>query len=116
MKTLLTNWREILLTLILIPLMLFCMALLGSVPVAESSGLGNLVSIVVSLLGGVLKFAVCLALAWVGMAITFPEANRFIVSVEFDGWWARVPGHVRGYVSLGAVAVLALVAALCMAS
>jgi hypothetical protein len=66
--------------------------------------------------GGVLKFAMCLALAWFGLAVTFPEANRFIVGEEFDGFWLRTPTHFRGYMSLCAVAVLALVAALCMAA
>ena len=75
-----------------------------------------LLSLAVTLLGGVAKFVFCLALAWAGLAITFPEASRFTFGQCFDVWWTHSTQSQKGYISVTAAAVLSIVAALCMAS
>lgn len=115
-KLLRSNLREIIALLLLIPLMLAGLHLLGSAEVSQNGPLSTLVSLAVSVLGGVLKFAVVLILAWVGLAVTFPEAGRFTHSDSFDTWWGLTPAKYRGYVSICFAAVLILAAAICMAS
>ncbi len=115
-KLLKSNLREVIALVILIPLMLFALALLGTAEVAESGPLSTLVSLGVTLLSGVLKFAVVLALAWFGLAITLPEANKFVVSCAFDDWWSHLNFYTKGYVAIAFTAVLILAAAICMAA
>lgn len=115
-KLLKSNVREVIALLVLIPLMLYALMLLGTVEVASSGPLSTLVSLGVTILGGVLKFAVVIALGWIGLAITFPEANRFIVTSSFDDWWQHLNFFTKGYISLGFVAVLIIAAAICMAA
>lgn len=116
MKFLKSNWREVIAIIVFVCILLVGILALGSREVSESSGLSAAVSVAVQLLGGVAKFVVCLALAWAGLMVTFPEANKFIVSDIFDRFWDVCPTNVKGYVALVATGVLAIVAALCMAS
>ena len=116
MKLLKSNWRELVALVAFICILLIGILSLGTRGVSESPAVSAALSVAVQLIGGVAKFAVCLALAWVGLAITFPEANRFILSTRFDGWWEHLVNEGKARVSLVAVAVLALVAALCIAS
>jgi hypothetical protein len=116
MKLLKSNWREAIALVVFVCILLAGILALESREVSESSMASAAVSVAVQLLGGVAKFVVCLALAWVGLAITFPEANKFVVTSAFDNWWLHVVSSSKGYIALAAVAVLALVAALCMAS
>lgn len=116
MKFLKSNWREAVALVVFVCILLAGILALGTREVSESSGLSAAVSLAVALLGGVAKFAVCLALAWSGLAVTFPEAARYVFDDEFDGFWQRCPGYAKFYVAISAAAVLSLVAALCMAS
>lgn len=115
-KLLRSNLREILALLILVPLMLAGLHALGTADVSQNGPLSTLVSLAVSILGGVLKFAVVLILAWVGLAVTFPEAGKFVHSSAFDTWWNLAPEKYRGYIGLAFTAVLVIAAAICMAS
>ena len=116
MKLLKSNWREILALLFVVSVLFFALLLLGSADVSANGPLSTLVSLVTSLIGGVAKFAVALALAWFGLAVTFPEANRFVVGQGFDIWWTHLTNTDKGRVSVIAAGVLSIVAALCMAS
>lgn len=116
MKLLLSNLREIILALIVIPLLVLGLVALGNPGIADSPTTSTAVSVLVSLLGGIVRFAICAALAWIGLAITFPEANRFIVSTRFDSWWQHLNDNEKARASLLAVAVLVITAALCMAA
>jgi len=116
MKTILTNFRELLAVIITLALLFALLLLLGTVEVSESGPLSTLVSLLVTLIGGTARFAVALALAWFGMAVTFPEANRFIVGPCFDSWWLHLTQNQKGYIAISAVAVLAVVAGLCLAA
>lgn len=115
-KFLKSNLREAIALLLVIPLLWFTINALGLNSVAESGPLSALVSLAVTLISGIVKFAVCLALAWAGLAVTFPEAAKHVFSVEFDAFWGRTPTYVKFYCSLVGAAVLSIVAALCMAS
>lgn len=116
MKFLKSNWREVVAIVVFVCILFAGILALGAPEVSESSGLSAAVSLAVTLLGGVAKFVVCLALAWCGLMVTFPEAARYVFDEEFDGFWIRCPGYVKFYVSLAGAGILALVAALCMAS
>ena len=111
-----SNWREILAAIIIIPLLLVAILALGSKDVSESGPISAAVSLAVTLIGGVTKFVVCLALAWAGLAVTFPEAGKFVFGQSFDIFWNQSPISLKGLIVLIAAAVLAIVAALCMAS
>ena len=116
MKFLKSNWREAVTLAVFVIALLVGILALGTREVSENSGASAAVSLVVTLLGGVTKFAVCLALAWGGLLVTLPEANKFIVGDIFDRFWECCPTNVKGYVALAATGILAIVAALCMAS
>lgn len=116
MKFLKSNWREVISVIVFVGVLFAGILALGTSQVSESSGLSAAISLAVTLLGGVAKFVVCLALAWAGLAITFPEAARFTFGSCFDAWWTHSTQSQKGYVSITAAAVLAVVAALCMAS
>lgn len=116
MKFLKSNWREAVAIFVGIAILLIGILSLGTREVSENSGASAAVSLVVTLLGGVTKFAVCLALAWGGILVTFPEANKFIVGDVFDRFWECCPTNIKGYIALTATGILAIVAALCMAS
>jgi hypothetical protein len=113
-KLIKSNWRELVALLATIAILFALLTALGTVEVSESGPLSTLVSLAVTLIGGVAKFALALALAWFGLAITLPEANRFIVGHCFDSWWTHLTQSEKGYISLTAVAVLSITAALCM--
>lgn len=115
LKYIKSNWREALSLAVFVSLLLFGLLALGSSEVAESSGASAAVSLVVTLLGGATKFACVLALAWLGL-YTIPEVAPFMFSGSFDQWWERRSETERGWIGLGSAAVLAIVAALCMAS
>jgi hypothetical protein len=114
MNTIRTNWRELLAVLITLAILFGSLLLLGTVEVSESGPLSTLVSLLVTLIGGAARFTAAVALAWFGMAITFPEANRFIVGQCFDSWWTHLTQNQKGYIAITAVAVLSIVAALCL--
>lgn len=116
MKFLKSNWREAVAIFAGIAILLIGILSLGTREVSEDGTLSAALSLTVSLIGGVTKFAVCLALAWSGLMVTFPEANKFIISDVFDRFWECCPTNVKGYIALAAAAVLGIVAALCMAS
>lgn len=116
MKFLKSNWREVVAIVVFVCILFAGILALGAREVSESSGLSAAVSLAVTLLGGVAKFVVCLALAWAGLAITFPESARFTFGSCFDVWWTHSTQSQKGYISITAAAVLAIVAALCMAS
>lgn len=116
MKFLKSNWREAVTLAVFVIALLVGILALGTREISENSGASAAVSLVVTLLGGVTKFAVCLALAWGGLMVTFPEANKFILHDEFDRFWECLMPNARGYIALAAVGILAIVAALCMAS
>lgn len=116
MNTIRTNWRELLAVLITLAILFGLLLLLGTVQVSESGPLSTIVSLLVTLIGGAARFTVVLALAWFGMAVTFPEANKFIVGQCFDVWWQHLTQSQKGYIAISAVAVLSLTAALCLAA
>lgn len=113
-KLILSNIREIIVIAILFVLMLFGMDLLADKSVAANGPMSELVALGVSVLTGVFKFAACLALAWFGLSITFPEAGRFVHGSDFDDWWHRLDPHRRAFVCLIAAGILCLVAGMCM--
>ena len=115
-KLIRSNWREVVALVVTIAILFALLLALGTVEVSESGPLSTLVSLATMLIGGVAKFAVVLALAWFGLAVTLPEANRFIVGQCFDTFWTHGTQHQKGVISLIAVAVLAIVAALCMSA
>lgn len=116
MKTLISNWRELLIGVLLFLLVTGLLLLMGSDSVADNPPLSIALSGLLALFMGVLKFAVACALAWFGLAFTFPEANRFIVSSDFDRYWHDMLPWRKAQIALAAVAVLAIVAGLCMSS
>jgi type IV secretory pathway VirB2 component (pilin) len=116
MKLLKSNWRELVAVVVFVSLLIAGIFALESRAVSEHGQASAAVSVLILLLGGVAKFIVTLALAWIGLAITFPEANRFVVGDCFDVWWKHSTQSQKGYIAVSAVAVLALVAAQCMAS
>lgn len=115
LKLLKANLREVISLLVIVAVLLIGLFLLQSRAVSESGETSTAISVLVTILGGTLRFVVCLALAWFGLAVTFPEANRFVVGIQFDGWWQTLPVEHKAIVALVGVAVLAIVAALCMA-
>ena len=116
MKFLKSNWREIVAIALFVGLLFAGILALGNRAVSESSNLSAAVSLAVSLLGGAAKFITCLLLTWLGLAITFPEAARFVFGQCFDSWWQHITQSQKGYISICAAAVIGIVAALCMAS
>jgi hypothetical protein len=88
---------------------------LGVPGIAESPAASTLVSVIVSILGGICRFVVCVALGWFGL-LSFPEANKFVLGTRFDSWWQHLNDDGKARVSLAAVAVLVLTAALCLAA
>lgn len=110
------NRREIVFLFVTLTVLFFALGALGRVEVAESRSLSTLVALGVSLLQGVVRFCMVLALGWFGLAVTFPEANRFIASYEFDHFWERTPVYYKGYIALAGVAALGIMAAICMAA
>ena len=115
-KLIQSNWREAVSFITILVVLIIGLLLLGNRDVAESGTLSTIAGVLVQLLGGFVKFVSCLALAWFGMGITFPEANRFVVGNGFDLFWTHLTSEQKGLVALTAVAILAIVAALCMAS
>jgi hypothetical protein len=113
-KTIKSNWREVILVSIALSILVIGLLALGKSSVAESGPLSTIVSVAVTLFGGLLKFAAACAFAWFGLAVTFPEANRFIVSDDFDRWWNLCPVPTRAIISLSAAAILLVVAAVCL--
>lgn len=113
-KTLQSNWRELVAVAAFIAVLLVGLALLGSPSVASSGPLSNAVSVLVTIIGAVAKFVTALALGWFGLAVTFPEANKFVVGDSFDIWWGTLRLETRAIVALCAAGVLAIVAAICM--
>lgn len=115
-KNLKSNWRE-LVALIVVNSILFSLLLaLGTVNISESGPLSTLVSLVTTLIGGASKFSMVITLMWFGLAVTFPEAAKFLLGNRFDSAWEHCTDHGKLTITLSAVAALALVAALCMAS
>ncbi|GAA5117155.1 hypothetical protein JIN84_17830 [Luteolibacter yonseiensis] len=115
-KLIQSNWREVIAVIVTIALLIIGLISLGNANIAASSAASTAVSVGVSLLGGICHFGVALALAWFALAVTFPEANRFILSIRFDNWWSHLNDDGKARISLITVAVLVLVAALCLAS
>lgn len=115
-KLIKSNIREILTILAILAALIGGMILLGNAEIASNGTASTALSIAVSLIGGIMKFVVCLGLAWFGLAVTFPEANKFVVGNCFDNFWQHCTNSQKGLIALAGVAVLALVAALCMAS
>ncbi len=111
-----SNWREFVALMLGLILLLVLLLALGTAEVSESGPGSTIVTLLVTLIGGTVKFSACLALAWGGLLVTFPEANKFIVGDIFDRFWDVCPTNVKGYIALAAAAVLGIVAALCMAS
>ena len=116
MKTFLSNWREVLIGIVAFFLVAFLLSALGSEAIAKNPSLNMLVTGLTSLAMGGLKFVAACTLAWFGLAVTFPEANKTIVGDAFDDWWKSQTSDRQNLISLAAVAVLALVAGICMAS
>jgi hypothetical protein len=115
-KLLKSNLREVVALLIIIPIATYVLLLLGSEKISSSGPLSVFVSQAVVILSGVLKFAVVLALAWFGLAVTWPEGNRFIVGASFDDWWKDLNVREKAYITLAITAVLIIAAAICMAA
>lgn len=115
-KFLKSNWREAVAVFAGIAILLIGILSLGTHAVSEDGTLSAALSLTVSLVGGITKFIVCLALAWSGLMVTFPEANKFINADEFDRFWIYLSPTSRGIIALSAAGILAIVAALCMAS
>lgn len=111
-KNIKSNWRE-LVAIIIVNAILFALLMgLGTVKVSESGPLSTFVSLAVAALGTAQKFTTVLTLAWFGIAVTFPEAARFILSNRFEMAWEHFTESTKLKTSLIAVAVLAIVAAL----
>lgn len=115
-KLILSNWRETVAFLAFLVILILSLLLLGTRDVSESGTLSTIASVAVTYIGGIAKFITVLALAWFGLAVTFPEANRFVVGNGFDIFWTHLTNSQKGIIALTTVAVLAIVAALCMAS
>lgn len=115
-KFLKSNWREAIALAVIVPLLLVAILALGSKDVSESGPLSATFSLLATLIGGAAKFATALALAWLGLLVTFPEANKFILGDEFDAQWEGQPPKTKLLISLSAAGILAIVAGLCMAS
>lgn len=111
-----SNWREAVAIFVGIAILFVGILSLGTREVSQDGTLSAALSLAVSLIGGLTKFVVCLALAWAGLAVTFPEAAKFVFEHRFDHFWQHCCDHTKGMISLIAAAVLAIVAALCMAS
>ena len=111
-----SNWREALALAIVFVLLLVAILALGSRSVSESAPLSAGISLLVTLVSGAIKFIACLALAWAGLAITFPEAARFTFGESFDVFWQHQPMVRKGVIGLVTAAVLSFVAGLCMAA
>lgn len=116
MKTLLSNWREVLIGVLAFSIVTFLFLLLGSKQVHDNPALDLVVTGLVQLAMGGLRFAMALILVWFGLAVTYPEANRHIVGSAFDDWWKALTTDQQSKISLTAAAVLAIVAGLCMAA
>lgn len=115
-KNLKSNWRE-LVALIIVNAILFALLMgLGTVKVSESGPLSTFVSQSTRLVGIASIFVFVLSLAWFGLAITYPEAARFLLSNRFDNAWDHCTDHQKLNTTLIAVAVLAIVAAIVAAS
>ena len=115
-KTLVSNLRELFAFVLTLLLLLSLLSLLGNARVAEDPSLSTLVSVLTTLVTGAMYFVTAVAFAWFGVAITFPEANRFIQSTTFDKFWDLASEGKKMAASLIAVAVLALVAAICFSA
>lgn len=115
-KTIVSNLRELLTFVLAFIVLFFLLTALGSEKIANSPALSTLVSVVTTIVGGALNFVTVLGLAWFGLAVTLPEANRFIQSRVFDDFWSQAPAGQKMTASLVAVAVLALVAAICLSA
>lgn len=115
-KNLKSNWRELVALTVIGTLLLLGLLVLGLRGVSESGPLSALASLVVTLLSGTVKFCAVLAMAWLATPWTFPKAGKFLLSSRFDSWWEHRNDHDKAVTTLIAVATLALVAALCMAS
>lgn len=116
MKTLLSNLREILTFILAFVILLFLLSALGSEKIAANPVLSTFISVATTIVGGALNFVTVLALAWFGLAVTLPEADRFIQSTTFDDFWKSAPDAKKMAASLIAVAVLALVASICLSA
>lgn len=115
-KNLKSNWRE-LVAFIIVNAILFALLMgLGTVKVSESGPLSTFVSLAVSTLGTAQKFATVITLAWFGLAVTFPESARFLLSNRFENTWEHFTEPAKFKITLIAVAVLAIVGALVAAS
>ena len=110
-----SNWRETLAIAIVTPLLLLGLFALGTPEVADSGPLSSAVSLAVTLIGASVKFAWVLFMAWAGLH-TLPEASKFTFGHQFDIFWQHTPSSLKGLICLIAAGVLAIVAALCMAS
>lgn len=109
-----SNWREVISMLLVIVLLILGVLALQSSAVSESAEASTALSVIIQLLGGVVKFIVCLGLTWFGLLVTLPEANRFVVSRDFDKWWTELFFVKKGYVALAAAGVIGVMAALCL--
>jgi len=116
LKTLISNWRELLVSLLVFAVVLFLLALLGNNYVKESPFLSTLVSGALQLGFGLLKLVFACAFAWFVLPMTLPEANREIVGDAFDKWWKDQVPAMRIKVGLGAAALLFIGACLCLSS
>lgn len=116
MKTFLSNWREVLIGIVALLIVTALLSLMGSEAVAANPTLNLIVTGVTQIAMGGLKCVSAVGLAWYLIAVTFPEANKFIVGSAFDDWWKSLNSSEQARISLIAVAVLAVVAGLCMAS
>lgn len=115
-KLLFDNLRELALALAAVAILVLGLLLLGDAGIARSPAASTAVSVLVSLLGGLVKFAVVLAAGWFGLAVTFPEANRFLQSRSFEAWWVKMSDDEKSKLTLLAVAVLVIAASMCMAA
>lgn len=115
-KNLKSNWRELVALTVIATLLLLGLLVLGLRGVSESGPLSALASLVVTLLSGTVKFCAVLAMAWLATPWTFPKAGKFLLSPRFDSWWKNQTDHGAAIVTLLSVAVLAVIAAICMAS
>lgn len=119
-KFLKANHREITFFLSSFGVVFGLICLLQSADVADSAVLSQLVAMVVTFLKGALRFVACLGLGWLGLAITLPEASKFIVGKEFDVWWDGdketgaygLPAGRKAIISLAFAAVLIISASL----
>jgi ABC-type arginine transport system permease subunit len=115
-KTITSNLREILTFLLAFVILLLLLSALGSERLASSPVLSTFVSVATTIVGGALNFVTVLGLSWFGLAITLPEANKFIQSTAFDKFWEEASEGRKMAASLIAVAVLAMVSAICLSA